>query len=189
MDIRSVHPIFHTSRLILRPPTILDVPSYKKHFVDYEVVRHLSSAIPWPYPSNGVHDFLENVVIPELGRERWAWGLFLRNDPDVLIGMIDLWKKGKPEHRGFWLGREYWGQGLMTEAICPIHDFVFINLGWKELLFSNAVGNIASRRIKEKTGAEYIQTVSGSFVDPQYTQQEQWRLTKENWQRQTMGNS
>jgi ribosomal-protein-alanine N-acetyltransferase len=181
----SFHPVFQTSRLILRPPTLFDAPSYEKYFVNYEVIRHLSSAIPWPYPPDGIHDFLQNVVIPHLGKDRWAWGLFLRSTPNTLIGMIDLWKEGRPEHRGFWLGQEFWGEGLMTEAVDPIHEFVFRDLGWKELLFSTAGGNISSRRIKEKTGAEYIGTVPGSFVDPKYTQQEQWRLRKEDWEHHT----
>jgi len=50
----QIIPTFTTSRLILKPVTSQDIPSYKKHFVDYEVIQFLSSNVPWPYPEYGV---------------------------------------------------------------------------------------------------------------------------------------
>jgi len=50
-------PVFKTSRLILKPVSITDIPAYQKYFVDFEVIRFLSSAVPWPYPENGVEYF------------------------------------------------------------------------------------------------------------------------------------
>ena len=175
-------PIFHTRRLVLRAPTLADVPSYHRHFVNYEIIRHLSARVPWPYPTDGVANFLANFIIPTLGKERWAWGLFFHNEPETIIGMIELWRKGNPENRGFWLGQEFWGQGLMTEAVSVINTYAFEKLGFEELIFSNAVGNTASRRIKEKTGAQYLGSKPAGFVDPNFTEQELWRLTKEQWQ-------
>ena len=77
---------------------------------------------------------------------------------------------------------EFWGQGLMTEAVSVINTYAFEKLGFAELIFSNAVGNTASRRIKEKTGAQYLGSNPAGFVDPNFTEQELWRLTKEQWQ-------
>ena len=177
----SILPTFKTKRLLLRPPNLSDVPSYQHHFVDYEVIRNLSAGVPWPYPPDGVLHFLRDVIIPKLGKGTWAWGLFLPNEPEQLIGMIELWRKGRPENRGFWLGRAFWGKGLMTEAVNVINKYAFEELGFTSLIFSNAVGNIASRRIKEKTGAQYIGTNPAGFVDPQFTEQELWKLTKQEW--------
>ena len=174
-------PTIHTQRLILRPPTLENAPDIQRNFQDYELIKTLSSLVPWPYPSNGAIQFLTNVVFPNQGKNRWAWGLFLQQQPDTLVGMIDLWRVGRPEHRGFWLSRSLWGQGLMTEAVCPVHDFAFNQLGFDVLILSNASGNIASRRIKEKTGAVLIDVRPAKFVDPQYTSHEIWSLTKEAW--------
>lgn len=170
-----------SERLILRPVEDSDLPSYEKHFVDYEVIRHLSAIVPWPYPENGVRDFLENVIKPNQGKNKWVWGIFLKENPAELIGIIDLWREGKPEHRGFWLGKRFWGQGIMTEAASLVNRYAFTELGFEQLIFSNAKGNIASRKVKEKTGAQLIDVQPAAFVDPGYTEQEVWRLTKQDW--------
>jgi RimJ/RimL family protein N-acetyltransferase len=81
-----------------------------------------------------------------------VWGLYRKIQPDELIGAVDLWREGKPQHRGFWLGEAYWGQGFMTEAVAPITEYAFTQLCFEELVFDNAKGNRGSRRIKEKPG-------------------------------------
>lgn len=176
-------PSLKTKRLILRPLSIDDVPSYSKYFIDYEVIRHLSSAVPWPYPDDGVNEYLNMVILPAQGKDRWAWGIFLQTSPSELIGCIDLWREGCPENRGFWLGKPFWGQGLMTEAAEAVTDLAFRELGFDKLVFSNALGNMRSRRIKEKTGARLIGIRPAKFVDSALTEAETWELTKEEWHR------
>ncbi len=119
--------------------------------------------------------------MPELGIKRWLWVLFLKENKNEVIGCVDLWRDGKPEHRGFWLAKKHWGKGLMTEAVTPVIDFSFDQLDFKKLIFSNAVGNNRSKKIKEKTGATFIKTEPAKFVSPNYTERELWELTKENW--------
>lgn len=170
-----------TARLILRPVGLEDAPDYEKHFVDYEVIRNLAAAVPWPYPAGGVEAFLRDVILPRQGLDRWTWGIFRKENPGALIGCVDLWRAGNPENRGFWLGRAYWGQGLMAEATDTVTDHAFTHLGFEKLVFSNAVGNLRSRRVKEKAGARLIGTRPARFVDPAFTVSETWELTKEEW--------
>jgi len=174
-------PNFKTKRLYLKAVTENDIPAYEKHFVDYEIIRHLASTVPWPYPENGVNHFVKETILPKQGMDHWVWGIFFQQSPDELIGVVDLWKKGTPEHRGFWLGKHFWGQGIMAEAVNPINKFAFTKLGFERLVFSNAKGNTQSRRVKEKTGAKFIGVRAASFVDPVYTEAEDWELTKTDW--------
>lgn len=176
-------PTFETSRLILKPLSMDFAADYKKHFVDYEVISHLSAGVPWPYPENGVQEFLAKVILPNQGVDRWTWGLFLKENPNELIGCVDLWREGCPEHRGFWLGKKFWGRGLMTEAVHPVMDYAFNSLGFKELIFSNAVGNKRSRRVKEKTGARLMDVRPAKFVNPNLIEAETWLLTKDTWEK------
>lgn len=69
----------------------------------------------------------------------------------------------------------------MTEAITPVVDYAFKQLGFERLVFSNAVGNTRSRRVKEKTGARLIDVRPAKFVNPVFTQHEIWELTKAEW--------
>jgi RimJ/RimL family protein N-acetyltransferase len=174
-------PVFETKRLILRAVKESDAGDWQKHFDDYEVIRNLSALVPWPYPKDGVLTFLKSQILPQLGINRWVWGIFLKDNPDELIGCVDLWREGKPEHRGFWLGKKYWNQGIMTEAVGPVMDYAFSELGFTVLVFANAVGNKRSRRIKEKTGARLLRVEPAKFVDPAFTEHEIWELRKEDW--------
>ena len=116
-----------------------------------------------------------------LGIDSWDWSIFLKENPKECIGCIGLWRKGRPENRGFWLARKHWRKGLMTEAVQATLSYAFNELGFKKLVFANAVQNTASRRIKEKTGCRYIKTIPRKFVDPECRESEIWELTKEDW--------
>jgi len=119
--------------------------------------------------------------VPAQGNDRWVWGIFLKVNPIELIGVVDMWRDGRPENRGFWLGRKFWGQGIMTEAVQPIMNYAFEVLGFEKLVFSNALGNLKSRRVKEKTGARLVGIRPAEFVNPAYTKAETWELTREEW--------
>lgn len=174
-------PCFETERLILKEITLDDVVSYQMHFADYEVISQLSHHVPWPYPDNGAEDFIKKSILPKQGKNYWMWGLFLKTNPSEIIGAVHLWAPGTPENRGFWLGRKFWGQGLMTEATKPITDYAFNYLGFNELIFANAVGNIKSRRVKEKAGAKLLRIEPARFVNPDYAEHEVWLLTQQDW--------
>lgn len=178
-----VLPTFETERLFMRAIRLEDSDSYEKNFADYEVIQHLSDQVPWPFPKGSTRSFLEENIMPKLGKTRWMWGIFLKDNLDEVVGCVDLWKDGKPENRGFWLAHKHWGKGIMTEAVTPVMDYAFDELGFEKLVFSNAVGNTRSGRVKEKTGATLIGTTPAKFVSPKYNEQEIWELTKENWKK------
>lgn len=174
-------PEFQTERLILKMVTKSDYKNYHKNINDYQVVQFLSTNVPWPYPEDGVEFFIENIILPKLGESRWFWGIFLKEEPTEVIGAVDLWRVGCPENRGFWLAHKHWGKGIMSEAVKPVTDYAFNELGFEKLILSNAKGNEASRKIKEKFGATYIGEGEAQFVNPKFTKTDLWELTKENW--------
>jgi ribosomal-protein-alanine N-acetyltransferase len=179
-------PDLKTERLLLRDISVRDAESYELHFVDYEVIRYLSDRVPWPYPTEGIADFIRNQIMPNQGKNRWFWGICLIDDPGTVIGGIELWRPGTPENRGFWLGLDYWGKGYMTEAANAVTDFAFNGLGFEKLIFANAVGNKRSHRIKEKTRAVLVKTEPAQFVDPVFKEHEVWELNRDAWlQRRT----
>lgn len=176
-------PEFKTKRLLIRGVQLKDAESYEKSFNTYQVIKHLSSNVPWPYSKGGVKRFLAEDILPSQGQTEWLWVLLKNDEQDKIIGSVHLSREGRPEQRGFWLAKEYWGRGLMTEALIPITDYAFDKLRFKKLVLSNAVGNNRSRRIKEKMGAIYIETFPAQFVSPNYTKAEKWELTKDNWRK------
>ena len=176
-------PEFETERLFLRGLRLSDAESYEKSFARWEIVQNLRAATPWPYPKGGARDYIEKTVLPNQGRGSWSWGIFLKENRQKVIGCISLWREGRPGNRGFWLAKEHWGKGLMTEANIPVLDYAFGELGFKKLIFDNAPQNQASRRIKEKTGCRYIGRRPQKFLNPEFSESEIWELSKEGWLR------
>jgi RimJ/RimL family protein N-acetyltransferase len=174
-------PELTTQRLILRDVRLADPVAYVANFADYEVVRQLAAVIPWPYPPNGFADFLATRITPGQGKTCWCWALHLKTAPAEPIGNIDLRGGNAAENRGFWLARKHWGHDYMSEATDAVTDYAFDHLGFTKLTISNAVGNHASRRIKQKAGAVFLRTEPFKFVDPALTQREVWELTKTAW--------
>lgn len=176
-------PTFTTERLILRELSEEYAASYEKHFVDYEIVSQLAKSVPWPYPAGGILDFIRTDVAPNQGKGRWVWAIFLKTSPEEAIGCVDLVRKTSPANRGFWLGKKFWGQGYMTEAVKPVMDYAFGNLGFEKLIFANAVGNDKSSRVKAKTGAKLLRREPAEYKNPAYSEREIWELTKEDWKK------
>jgi ribosomal-protein-alanine N-acetyltransferase len=63
-------PIITTSRLILRPLDLCDADAAQALFPRWEIVRFLSSHIPWPYPADGALTFIRDMALPAMQRER-----------------------------------------------------------------------------------------------------------------------
>jgi RimJ/RimL family protein N-acetyltransferase len=92
------------------------------------------------------------------GEEIYHWVLVLRSGDGEAIGNINFRPRGdgRKGNRGFWLAEPYWNQGLMTEAIAAVNDFAFLTLGLESFYVCNAESNVASRRVKQKTGAGFV---------------------------------
>ena len=151
-------PALETQRLVLHPLTLDDAPSIQRRFPRWDVVRHLSPRVPWPYPADGAVRFIELCLVEMARGEKHHWSIRLKDGPDELIGCINLWPDdGKSrDMRGFWLDPEFQGRGLMTEAANRVTDYAFGDLNWPHLWVSNAEPNRASARIKEKQGARLV---------------------------------
>ena len=64
---------------------------------------------------------------------------------------------GEDVHRhtatvGYWLGEEFWGRGIMTEAVTAVTDFCFENFPLRRISAEVFANNPASARVLEKAG-------------------------------------
>lgn len=155
--------------------------SIQRNFKDWSTVRFLNAAVPWQYPKDGAAEWCRNIVVPGQGEFRWSWAICLRESPHQLIGVIELFREGF-SNRGFWLDRDYRGHRYMEKAANAVNECAFNRLGFQKLLLDNALGNMPSRRVKDREGATLIRVAEASFVDKSIAQKEYWELTKESWQ-------
>jgi [ribosomal protein S5]-alanine N-acetyltransferase len=60
---------------------------------------------------------------------------------------------------GYHVRRDYWGQGLATEAAIACREYGFTQLGCNQLVCLIHPNNVASRRVAEKMGMVLTQQV------------------------------
>ena len=56
---------------------------------------------------------------------------------------------------GYWLGEDYWGRGIVTEAVRRVTDWAFENFDLCRIFAHVFAWNPASMRVLEKAGYEY----------------------------------
>ncbi len=173
-------PQLETPRLILRPLTLADAAQVQALFPHWEIVRYLTSDVPWPYPPDGAYRFFHEVALPAMERgEAWHWTLRLKTDPKKLVGGIGLMTRAE-NNRGFWIVPDYQGKGLMTEAAEAVTDFWFDSLGFPLMRVQKARANAASRRISEKNGMRLVATTERDYVCGRVPA-EIWEITAKEW--------
>jgi ribosomal-protein-alanine N-acetyltransferase len=137
------------------------------HRSDADVlVEHLSDKdiydrtlrIPYPYTAADAQRWLDIVekATKQNGHQPVNW--VVRDHDDRVIGGIGLdgFVIGK-SHRaeiGYWLGRPFWGRGIMPAAVHVVCCHAFENLGLVKVQAHVFSFNDASARVLEKCGFE-----------------------------------
>ena len=107
-------------------------------------------------------DYSFFIFVRDEGRELLVGGLTLSNIRRRAAQFVTL---------GYWMGREYAGRGLMTEAVGVVLPFVFDTLGLHRIHAAFLPSNAASRRVLEKNGfkeegfAENYLQIDGKWCD------------------------
>ena len=89
--------------------------------------------------------------------ERMQWAITLDGD-DTLIGRCgfeELYRSIGYAELGYWLARERWGQGMMSEAVCAVVEYGFQTLNLQRIQAWVLANNQASMRVLQKCGFHY----------------------------------
>ena len=108
-------------------------------------------------------DWLTKLHREEIGL-RWIITL---KDRDTCIGDVGFYNWEKKHSRaeiGYILGKQYWGKGIMTEAIKAALDYGFNKMNLNRIQALIDPRNNASKRVAEKHGFHY----EGTFRDYEY---------------------
>ncbi len=138
-----------TERLGLKPLRLANAPRLAQLANDLDVSRWLRR-VPFPYREDDARVWIPQTMAARSDGTAYTFAIVLGRDE--LIGICAL--EGLPDKPriGFWLGKSYWGQGYMTEAVGALLDFADTQLNLDKVCSSYMEGNAASRRIHEKFG-------------------------------------
>ena len=167
-----------TRRLVLRPPRVADAAAFARLLADETVVRY-TTRIPHPFSIEDARSFLSRAS----SDDEVVWVITARADGAVL-GAIGIDALAAPEGPalGFWLGREFWGAGIMTEAVVRVLRHAFEDRIAARVRSNAHPDNAASRRVLEKAGFAF--TGSGTIDAPARGRAmpvETCEITRERW--------
>jgi [ribosomal protein S5]-alanine N-acetyltransferase len=137
-------------RCTIRPWRLDDAESLAKHANDRKVWLGLRDLFPHPYTIDDAHEFLQKKIIEQSAT------IFCIEIDGAAVGGIGI-HPGQDVHRhtatlGYWLGAEFWGRGIMTEAVVALTDFCFENFPLRRISAEVFANNPASARVLEKAG-------------------------------------
>ena len=95
----------------------------------------------------------------------------------------DLAEDADEYELGYWIGKPFWGQGLITEAAREVLRYAFEDLGMNRIWCGYYDGNLKSRRVQDKLGFVYHHTTEGIEVSllGEIRTGHAMLMTKETW--------
>lgn len=175
--------VMQTERLILRRWEDSDAEQLFKYAQDPAV----GPITGWP-PHKDIDE--SRYVIANVLNGPEAYAICLKED-NKAIGAIELrlygrskFCKGEDEcELGFWLGKPFWGRGIMPEAARELIRHGFEDCGMNKIWCGFYEGNSKSKRSQEKMGFKYQYTQEDVDVPLMHEKRVEIvnLMTKEDW--------
>ena len=141
-------PELKTQRLVLRALRKDDLSLICDYLNNFEVTRMLS-VVPYPYPKADGEWWLNNCAQTPLTQEI-NWAIEAKQGFAGTIS-IHISEDGVPLI-GYWLGKPFWGKGLMSEATAEVVRYCFEELGAERIACGAFEENHGSLRVQKKNG-------------------------------------
>ena len=157
-------PSLDTVRLLLRPLTSADAVAVQRLAGDREVASTTLN-IPHPYPDGAAELWIGTLPQAYDCGEAVVFGIAL-HDGGELVGTCGL-RLELPHARaeiGYWVGREYWGRGVATEAARAVIDYAFTRLGVRRVYAHFYTRNPASGAVMRKLGMTHEGKLRGHVL-------------------------
>ena len=149
-----------TPRLVLRPFVREDAQAMFDNWAsDPAVTKFLS----WPtYRSvEDAHSIL-NVWLESYGKpDFYQWAIVLKelNQPIGSISVVNSDDRVDMVEIGYCIGRNWWGRGIMPEALSAVMVYLFDEVGMQRIEAGHDPDNPASGAVLRKCGLEYEGTL------------------------------
>lgn len=147
--------MIETERLILRQWEESDAEDLYKYACDTDI----GYPAGWPAHTSveNSREIIKNVLSAD---ETYAVCLKTDNKPIGSIGLkmgeaTDMTEEKDECELGYWLGKPFWGQGIIPEAAKALLRHAFENLHMSIVWCGHYEGNLKSRRVMEKCGFKY----------------------------------
>ena len=120
-----------------------------------KALANLRDGIPYPYAEQDGKDFITAM----LSADKNSTFAFAIEIEGKVVGSIAVFRQNNIHFRtaelGYYLAEEYWGKGIMTEAVKQVCKYVFDNYDIIRIYAEPFAHNIGSCRVLEKAGFQF----------------------------------
>ncbi len=177
-------------RLTIEVPNLDDAPALFE-LVGGDDRLEVTAGLIWDGPDeiSQTVEFIDQARNGTYEEHGFNWAIrdlrgAITGNPGRAIGMLGTRPVGPPGRGdvGYWLGRPYWGKGIMTEALTMVLDLCFADLDLVKVEAEVFVGNERSARVVEAVGMTLEGTIRsahrkrGRWVDAY-----RYGLLREEW--------
>jgi len=141
-----------SKKFTLRPFRKGDELSLAKNINNKNIYKNTAN-IPYPYTLKDAKDWVSRNLKNEKEKTPNSIHLALIVGGEVAgsVSLMNIKLKHKAEI-GYWLAEQYWGKGIMSQAVKLVTDFGFKKLKLKRIYAHTFSFNKGSSRVLEKSG-------------------------------------
>lgn len=129
-----------------------------------KVQGNLRDGLPYPYTEQDGVDYISSMLSTD---ENKTFAFAVTAD-DKVIGSIGIFRQENIHKQtaelGYYIAEEYWGRGIMTEAVKKACKYVFNKSDIIRIYAEPFAHNAASCRVLEKAGFRYEGTLRSNAV-------------------------
>ena len=129
-----------------------------------KILDNLRDGLPYPYTEQDGRDFI-SAMLSANEDETFAFAVTV---DEKAIGSIGAFRQGNIHRQtaelGYYIAEEYWGKGIMAEAVKQLCDHVFAHTDIIRIFAEPFARNSASCRVLEKAGFQYEGTLRSNAV-------------------------
>ena len=173
-----------TSRLILRRAIREDAePMFRNWASDPEVTKFLT----WPaHSSIAVSEMVIGSWLQEYEKENYYQWMIVLKELDEPIGSISVVRQNdrvEEAEIGYCIGSQWWHQGIMTEALSAVIEYLFTEVGMNRVAARHDPNNPHSGGVMRKCGMKYEGTHRASDRNNQgICDAAQYAMTRSDWE-------
>ena len=129
-----------------------------------KVMENLRDGLPYPYTEKDGTDFISAMLSADQN-DTFAFAITVN---DKVVGSIGAFRQGNIHRQtaemGYYIAEDYWNQGITTEAVKQLYEYVFENSDIIRIFAEPFAHNTQSCRVLEKAGFVYEGTLRSNAV-------------------------
>lgn len=148
----------------IRKWQITDAKALAAAISNKKVQDNLRDGLPYPYTEEDGREYISQMLSAD---ENDTFAFAITAD-DKVIGSIGAFRQRNIHSRtaelGYYIAEEYWGRGIMTEAVKQLCSYVFSHSDIIRIFAEPFAYNTGSCRVLEKAGFRFEGTLRSNAV-------------------------